>query len=385
MKKKFFIFNTLLILLLTMAFALCLFGCDDIESPQPQSQNLPSEEDLVNPSTQDEEDSKEKTDKDGDTDKADVDKDSPTSSTDTTDQDKDIPQKDDGGETEQDEKDETEIVEKPSEIVLLDYNIRCKTNEAKTNRNWATRKKIIFKQIKDYDPDIIGLQEVRLVQLRDINKEFSNTYTLVGEPNNDTTSSERVLILVKKSRFEILDSGTFWLSETPEIMSKSWNSACYRICTFVKLRDKNTNKELSYYNTHLDHKSNNARINGANVIIERLLLEDNPYLLTGDMNARMSTTVYKNFTDVMDDTRYLVPSEVQEKKCITYNGYSNLSGGEPIDYCFAKKDAFDVLSFQVKNIMFDLKGNPLPDSTEEGDNACFASDHFPLLIRLKIK
>ncbi|MBN2843945.1 MAG: endonuclease/exonuclease/phosphatase family protein, partial [Sedimentisphaerales bacterium] len=136
---------------------------------------------------------------------------------------------------------------------------------------WPTRKAALLKQIDELSADIIGMQEVLLVQYSDISAA-KNGYAFVGCARDDgRLRGEFSPILYNTERFALTDSGTFWLSETPEKPgSISWNSACTRICSWARFIDRKTDKAFYFYNTHLDHQSEQARMNGLKLILTRI-------------------------------------------------------------------------------------------------------------------
>ena len=139
------------------------------------------------------------------------------------------------------------------------FNIRCPVD--KTPNTWNERKARCLAVIQQNKFDIFGVQEAKRKQLDDL---LGNEFAFVGGGRNDfKNKGEFSAIIYRKSRFELIKGGTFGLSEKPHIPGvKSWKSACPRIATWGFFLDKKTGKKFIYYNTHLDHKSELARING---------------------------------------------------------------------------------------------------------------------------
>ena len=174
---------------------------------------------------------------------------------------------------------------KPS-IVAATYNIRCPI-DAPPN-DWPARASRVAQVIRNRGFEIIGMQEGNKDQIADLSARLPG-FAWVGVGRDDgKTRGEFNCIFYLADRFELLKSETFWLSETPEKPgSRSWNSACARVCTYGLFRDRKTGTTLVFANTHLDHRSPEARINGAKLIVERLLASypDLPIVLTGDFNC----------------------------------------------------------------------------------------------------
>ncbi len=97
-------------------------------------------------------------------------------------------------------------------------------------------------------------------------------YAVVGEYREaDRMSGEASLVCYRKDRFEVLRSGTFWLSETPDVPGvKGWGAACPRVCSWALLKDRRSGASLTFANTHTDHKSEFARKEGMLLVIRRM-------------------------------------------------------------------------------------------------------------------
>ena len=176
--------------------------------------------------------------------------------------------------------------QKPVKVRIMTFNIRLENKNDGCN-NWEMRFQQVGKFLNKSKADIIGLQEVKQIQLDDIKNALPN-YNYVGVARDDgKQAGEYNPIFYNKDKFNLLRSGTFWLSETPDEPSRGWDAACRRIATWAILRDKETLKSIVAVNTHLDHVSSQARQNGAVLIKERLgrMVNDLPLVLTGDFNV----------------------------------------------------------------------------------------------------
>ena len=175
--------------------------------------------------------------------------------------------------------------QKSKPINTMSFNIRY-DNPEDGKQNWHHRKENIIRMINFNDLDIIGMQEVLITQLNFL-KENLSQYNTVGVGRVDgKEKGEFAPIFFKKDRFEELKSGTFWLSETPEKVSKGWDAALERIATWVILKDKTTGKAFIFMNTHFDHIGKHARIESSKLLKQKSMeLAGNlPLILTGDFN-----------------------------------------------------------------------------------------------------
>ncbi|MDD7983925.1 endonuclease/exonuclease/phosphatase family protein [Lentisphaera marina] len=265
-----------------------------------------------------------------------------------------------------------------SDFRIMAFNIRNSYARDKEQNQWKLRKDLVYKVIRDHEPDVLGLQEANHKQLGELKKQFPN-YGCIGVASGGGTKGQYSAILYLKSRFKLVDSGGFWISETPEKVSKSWSSAHLRICTWTRLKDLKTSKELVVYNTHLDDGSKQAREKGAEMIMKHLhgqKLKDS-FIVMGDFNApeesraiaqvKGTGTFTKDpYPKAVDAFRVLNP---EAKNVGTYNGFSGKDSGAKIDYIFVPKNA-QIMEAEI------LKTN---------HNGRYPSDHFPVTARVRFK
>ena len=169
------------------------------------------------------------------------------------------------------------------------YNIRNSDGDRWTRNSWWCRKDDLLRLIGELRMDVFGLQEVLPDQLREIDATLTGYGREGTHRGKDRVSGEATPVYFSKERFERLAGGTFWLSERPEEPgSESWDTACTRICTWVRLKDRRDGGELVFVNTHLDHRSERARVEGVKLILSRM--EDMapkgvPVVFAGDHNC----------------------------------------------------------------------------------------------------
>lgn len=205
---------------------------------------------------------------------------------------------------------------------------------------WDNRKDLLVETIRGFDPDLLGTQEVLAMQADFLGEQLSD-YTLVGVGRDDgKRAGELSAVLFKTKRFELLDSGTFWLSETPDAVgSKSWDSSLPRIATWVKLADRQAEgRKLVFLNTHWDHRGRQARIE-AGRIIRRWLDEHaagRPTIVTGDLNVTEShegiAAMVADGADppLHDIYRAAHPEPADDEA--TFHGFSGRRSGRRIDF-----------------------------------------------------
>ena len=191
-------------------------------------------------------------------------------------------------------------------ITLMSTNVRYVSYEDFFKRSWFYRADLVCEDINSVQPDIIGFQEATPIHYEYLKK------ILVGYDNemayrDNFILSEGCPIFYRTDKFEKVDSGSFWLSETPEVMSKDWGSEHYRICVYVILREISTGKEFAVFNTHLDHTSDEARINGIQVVLDKISeFGDLPAYLMGDLNAKEDSKTIQSTKESFDDGKPIV-------------------------------------------------------------------------------
>ncbi|HTX88886.1 MAG TPA: endonuclease/exonuclease/phosphatase family protein [Bacteroidales bacterium] len=185
-----------------------------------------------------------------------------------------------------------------SSIRVMTFNIRY-ANPDDGNYSWPNRKPMVLSMLEKEQPDIIGFQEVLHSQLMDLAGSLKE-YNWSGVGRDDgKEQGEYSVIFYRKDRFEKEDGSTFWLSETPEVPgSRSWNAACNRIVTWVKLKEKRTGMEFFVFNTHFDHASAQAREESARLILARVggIAGNTVAVVTGDFNDTAGSVPYRLLT-----------------------------------------------------------------------------------------
>ena len=186
-----------------------------------------------------------------------------------------------------------------TDVRVMSYNIRYGTANDGEN-HWDKRREFLLATIKAFAPDLLGTQETLGFQ-RDYLAEQLKAYDVLGVGRDDgQQKGEMTALYFKRDRFEKLDGGHFWLSETPDVAgSKSWDAALTRMVTWVKLRDRRQPKAkpLMFFNTHFDHRGQQARLESARLIRRRLAeaAKESRVIVTGDFNAGEDSEPYRAF------------------------------------------------------------------------------------------
>ncbi len=228
---------------------------------------------------------------------------------------------------------------------------------------------LVTEIIKKYAPSSLGLQEAHKQWIDAIAAALPE-YDYVGVGREDgKESGEYAAVFYLKDRFIASDSGNFWISETPDIPSKGWDSACTRIATYVKLTDRASGKSYVHFNTHLDHVGVIAQINGAKMIQEKAASFGGlPVVATGDFNVPQGSDCYKTMVSAnMADARMLAPDT---DDCFTFHWFKPEEYHDIIDFIFVDKATVKPVKFKVIN---------------EKVNGRFYSDHFAIYSDIELK
>lgn len=235
---------------------------------------------------------------------------------------------------------ETPVKISSSNHKILTCNVRVDVPaDSKTGDGWAHRREFCADVIHGQKADLIGLQEAQLQHL---------TYLKSRMPEYDSYALSHAVtdfhpidaILFLRSRYELISAGGFWLSETPHVaMSRSWDTANPRLANWVHLKERSSGREFRYWNTHLDHKGQQAREKGAAMIVQAsaVLPKELPQILTGDMNAGAHNLAIKNYKDGgWLDTYAAIHGN--EDPGLTAHGFRGPKGGgkNKIDWIFSR-------------------------------------------------
>lgn len=259
---------------------------------------------------------------------------------------------------------------------VMSFNIRYSAANDGDN-SWKNRQELFTAAVRAFDPDLLGTQEVLADQYEDLQRLFPD-YTAVGVARTDgARKGEWSAIFYRTARFESLASGTFWLSETPDVIgSKSWDAALERICTWARLRDRITGRVLLHANVHFDHVGTVARVRSAELLATRLpvLAENAPVILTGDFNDIEDGDAYRALLHptaahslaFADSYREIHP--VRSPDEATFHAFKGTIAGSRIDW-----------------ILHTPHWKSISAEIIHPDGARYPSDHYPVTAVLEWK
>jgi len=265
-------------------------------------------------------------------------------------------------------------------LTVMSFNIRYGTARDGDNA-WEQRRAAVFEVIEAFRVDVLGVQEALHFQLEEIDAALPG-YRRIGVGRDDgVEAGEYAAILVDSARFEVLDEGTFWFSDTPGTPgTTSWGNSIPRICTWARLLDGASGRTFLVYNVHWDHQSQPSRERSAGLLMEMIARwsAGQPVLVTGDFNAGEENPAFRRLvapdgaagsaanTTLFDTFRALHPDATGVG---TFNGFEGTTTGDKIDAVLASEH-WAVLAAQI--VRSALQGR-------------YPSDHFPVVATVALR
>ncbi|MBF8148280.1 endonuclease/exonuclease/phosphatase family protein [Winogradskyella sp. F6397] len=256
-------------------------------------------------------------------------------------------------------------------LKVMTYNIRLDLASDGENA-WPNRKDFLNTQVLFLSPDILGVQEARPNQISDLNVALPD-YKFIGEGRDGNGEGEFSAIYYNSKTLKVEEQHTFWLSLTPSIVSKGWDAAYPRVCTYGLFSSVENDEKFWVFNTHLDHVGSEAQHQGIKLILQKIASENTenyPVFLMGDFNVEPNSDVVAELLPTLSDAKEV--AAVKFGADGTFNGFNY---SEPvtrrIDYIFVSKTPHvKVHKYAVFSSAIDFK---------------FPSDHFPVYIEVDLK
>ncbi len=258
---------------------------------------------------------------------------------------------------------------KSNTLQIATYNLRLNTSSDGVNA-WPNRKEWVKSLIKYYDFDIFGTQEGFYEQITDI-LELPEYAYIGGGRDDGQKAGEHSAIIYKKDKFSLLDSGNFWLRETPETPGKGWDATCCnRICSWAKFKDKSSRKDFYLFNVHFDHQGVIARRESGKLMVKKMqeIAKNATIICTGDFNSVPETEQIISISNYLKDS-FLYSLTKPYGPIGTFNGFKiDAPLKDRIDYIFVSKDII-INKYAALNDNYELR---------------YPSDHLPVLVNITL-
>ena len=256
-------------------------------------------------------------------------------------------------------------------VSVMTYNIRYGLADDGKN-SWEYRKEFLASRINFYNPDVFGIQEGLPFQVGYIDSKLSK-HNFIGKSRDGNGKGEYTAIFYNKEKIDLLKQHTFWLSPTPTKVSKGWDAAYPRICTYGLFKDKKSKTKFWVINTHLDHIGVSAREQSVLLILKKIKeinTENYPLIFMGDLNAEPESKPISNLKSILNDSKEISLEKPFGPKG-TFNAFQfDKPVTKRIDYIFSSKNkTIKINKYAVLSDSKDLK---------------YPSDHLPVYVELTI-
>ena len=270
----------------------------------------------------------------------------------------------------------------------MSFNVKGSFHDATKKNAWRNRAALNVATIERCAPDVIGLQESQRGNLATYRRHLPRYAQIRGPKYGSAFPYDSNAILYDQEKLRLLDTGGFWLSETPEKHSRSWGTRVARSATWALFALTNTDLSILHLNTHLDHVSAPARREGSRLVVAKIAEvsertgETPAVILTGDFNARPDSATYKNLTESGFVDTYLAAGNEDAQTANTFHAFEGTSyrdkhparGPRRIDWILLK-DPRGSLKTESHNIIRDA----------EEDAGLYPSDHYPIVADFRLQ
>ena len=227
-----------------------------------------------------------------------------------------------------------DVPEKNADTVrVISFNVRCANDLYGSVKG---RSELIAAALSQYSADSFGVQEATQQWLDILNEKLGDRYAMVSQMRDAKSSSEASAVFYLKDKYELIGSGTIWLSDTPDVFASKFKlSFCPRIATWVVLENKADGTRYTHINTHLDHVLESVRVKQIEVLsgkIAELEAMGYPVVCTGDFNTKQGADAYNKMSEVMTDSKLIAANSDDGATYINYG--RNRTETKPIDFIF---------------------------------------------------
>jgi endonuclease/exonuclease/phosphatase family metal-dependent hydrolase len=272
-------------------------------------------------------------------------------------------------------------------IRVMSFNVRGSFRDMRKSNAWRNRIASNVSTIERYAPDLIGLQECQRDNLKAYRRSLPRYAHIRGPRYGNAIHPDSNAILYDPERLELLDSGGFWLSETPKERSRSWGARVVRSANWALFEVLEAALSVLHLNTHLDHKSGLARREGSELILHRVAeLSDRhgdvpAIVVTGDFNSRPGSPPYQNFAEAGFVDTYLAAGNEDTASANTFHAFEGTRfrdahpgrGPRRLDWILLK-DPRNRLQIESHRIVRDA----------DERSGLYPSDHYPVLAELAL-
>ena len=254
-----------------------------------------------------------------------------------------------GGDGNENERINLDVISTKSlNTTVMSFNIRNETGESLEINNWDNRKEAVYSFILNCGASIIGMQEVKKSQYTDLKAGISDKYEVIWYAAYTGSNGAGNAVAYDKSVWQVVGTPEhFWLSPTPDVQSKGWQTSHYRSCINILFEHIETGAKFNVFATHLDHRYTVDRVNGISLILERMGESEYPVYLCGDFNCTPESDAYAIASAALQDAQVNALDSDEGSTFVGWEGSFTDEDKYVIDYCFFSKDDVVPLTYRI--------------------------------------
>ncbi len=265
---------------------------------------------------------------------------------------------------------------------VMSFNVRGSSRDRGEANAWENRADLNVEVIERQAPDLIGFQELQRGNLETYGERLPQYAHVLGPRSGNGSPYDFNAIFFDPRRLELLGSGGFWLSETPDRYSSSWGTRVARSASWAHFGLSECGISVLHLNTHLDHVSPLARVEGGWLVLRKaseLLEAEAPVVLTGDFNCRPGTAVYRNFVSGGFADTYLAVGNEDGREANTFHAFEGARYREARPGLGPRR--IDWILLRDPHRRLRAASHAIVRDNDEGSGV-YPSDHYPVLAEL---
>jgi endonuclease/exonuclease/phosphatase family metal-dependent hydrolase len=274
-------------------------------------------------------------------------------------------------------------MEEPGFLIrVMSFNIRTIT--ARDYRHaWDLRKHLVIERVRAFDPDLLGMQECQEGEQEQFIRQQLPDYEFLGVRRGDNNRNGREMapLLYRREAFDLLESGTFWLSKSPDEQGSKLLGAVYpRTATWAMLRSTaDPARTLFFFNTHFDYIPLIVP-QAADILRERILsiTAEMPTILTGDFNTPTGGGAYRRLTEAADGE-----NDDSQFRLVDVSLNCGTTSGSPAGtiHKFGLINRPLIIDWILASNQFTAVDAFIDDYNDDG---LYPSDHYPVLATVRL-
>jgi endonuclease/exonuclease/phosphatase family metal-dependent hydrolase len=260
----------------------------------------------------------------------------------------------------------------------MTFNVRGAYRDRAKRNAWPNRAERNARLILEHGPDLIGFQEFQQGNLEFYQEHLPGYDYVLGPAYGNRRPYDWNAIFFDPDRLEVVGAEGFWLSETPERRSKSWGTRVVRSANMVTFEDAD-GVRFVHVNTHLDHRSQRAKLEGSALVIRRLYwIRSLPSIVTGDFNCRPGSDPYRMFPEAGFTDAYLAAGNTDHERSNTFHAFRGKRYRDKQEHPAPRRLDWVLLRDPRET----ARVESCYIASRDGEGRIFPSDHYPVVARI---